>query len=73
MAGGARRLLVGGAQRILERGDEHALLDALLLLDRLNALDDLLAHVVNPSSIRLARTIGVVRDVGSRRRRRLRV
>ena len=52
-----RRLLVRSAERILESGDEHALLDALLLLDRLNAFDDFLAHVVNPSSIRLARTI----------------
>ncbi len=57
MAGRTRRLLVGSAERILERRDEDALLDALLLLDRLDALDDLLAHVVNPSSIRLARTM----------------
>ena len=55
--GGAGRLLVGGEQRVLERGDEDAFLDPLLLLDRVDALDDLLAHVVNPSSIRFARTI----------------
>ena len=63
MARRARRLPVGGTEGVLECGDEHAFLDALLPLDRLNALDDLLAHVVNPSSIRLARTIDVVRDV----------
>ena len=57
MAGRARRLLVGGTEGVLECGDEDAFLDALLPLDRLNALDDLLAHVVNPSSIRFARTI----------------
>ena len=55
--GCARRLLVGGAERVLECSDEDALLDALLLLDLVDALDDLLAHVCNPSSIRLARTM----------------
>ena len=57
MPGCARRLLVGGAERVLECRDEDALLDALLLLDLVDALDDLLAHVCNPSSIRLARTM----------------
>ena len=34
VAGRARRLLVRGEQRVLERADERALLDALLVLDR---------------------------------------
>ena len=60
MAGGIGRLLVRRKQRVLESGDENAFLDPLLLLDRVNPFDDLLAHVVNPSPIRLcdcARTI----------------
>ncbi len=52
----ARRLLVRGEQRVLERGDERALLDSLVALDLANGVDDLLAHDT-PSSIRLARTI----------------
>ena len=66
MAGGVGRLLVRREQRVLERGDEDALLDSLLLLDRVNPFDDLLAHVVNPSSIRPCDYVGphdgVVRD-----------
>ena len=42
------RLLVRREQRVLERGDEDAFLDPLLLLDRLDAFDDLLAHVSTP-------------------------
>ena len=41
---GTRRLLVGREQRVLERGDERALLDPLLALDLANGFDDLLAH-----------------------------
>src|SRR5581483_2455857 len=54
---GPRRLLVGGEEGILERGDERALFDPLVALDLANRLDDLLAHLPYPSSIRLARTI----------------
>ncbi len=61
MARGIGRFLVRRKQRVLESGDEDAFLDPLLLLDRVNPFDDLLAHVVNPSSIRhvdyFARTI----------------
>ena len=58
MAGGTRRLLVRGEERVLERRDERARLDALLALDRANAFHDLLAHELTyPSSIRLPRTI----------------
>ena len=57
VARGARRLLVGGEESVLERGDQRPRLDALLLLDRANPLDDLLAHDSRPSSIRLPRTI----------------
>src|SRR6476619_3702314 len=57
VARGARRLLVGGEQGVLERGHERARLDALLLLDRPDPLDDLLAHSAPSSSIRLPRTI----------------
>ena len=48
--GRAGRLLVGGQQRVLER--EHQLLrrDALLFLERLDGLDDLLAHYLPPPS-----------------------
>ena len=42
--GGAGCLLVCGEQRVLERGDEGAFLDALVALDLVNRLDDLLAH-----------------------------
>ena len=56
--GGARRLLVRSEERVLERRDERARLDALLALDRANAFHDLLAHELTyPSSIRLPRTI----------------
>src|SRR3954471_5684149 len=54
---GARRLLVGGEQRVFERRDERAALDSLLALDLANGVNDLLAHPQFPSSIRLARTI----------------
>ena len=53
----ARRLLVRGEQRVLERRDERALLDSLVALDLANGLDDLLAHDTSHPSIRLARTI----------------
>src|SRR6266536_2005297 len=43
--GGARSLLVGGEQRVLERRDERSLLDALVALDLANSFDDLLAHL----------------------------
>src|SRR5436190_2535730 len=43
--GRARRLLVGREQRVLERRDERALLDALVALDLANSFDDLLAHL----------------------------
>ena len=56
VAGRTRRLLVRGEQRVLERGDERALLDSLVALDLANRFDDLLAHVYL-SSIRLPRTI----------------
>ena len=56
VAGCARRLLVRGEQRVLERLDERAALDALLALDRLDAFDDLSGHFVVTSSIRLPRT-----------------
>ena len=62
VAGRARCLLVRGTQRVLECGDEHAFLDALLLLDRLNALDDLLAHVRQPLVDQIGPHDGVVRD-----------
>ena len=58
VAGSARCLLVRGEQRVLERRDERARLDALLALDRANAFHDFLGHdVTYPSSIRLPRTI----------------
>jgi hypothetical protein len=44
VAGCARRLLVRGEQRVLERGNERALFDSLVALDLANGLDDLLAH-----------------------------
>src|SRR5581483_7505782 len=56
VARGARRLLVGGEEGVLERRDECSFLDPLVALDLADRLDDLLAHVT-PSSIRLARTI----------------
>ena len=56
VAGGAGRLLVRGEQRVLERLDERAALDALLALDCLDAFDDLSGHFVVTSSIRLPRT-----------------
>ena len=46
MAGRARRLLVRGEQRVLERGDERARLDSLLALDLANGLDDFLGHLL---------------------------
>ena len=55
MARRLRRLLVRREQCVLESGDEDAFLDPLLLLDRVDPFDDLLAHVVNPSSIRQCR------------------
>ena len=55
--GGTRRLLVRSEQRVLECGDERAALDSLLALDLANGVNDLLAHALVPSSIRLARTI----------------
>src|SRR5205814_8045854 len=57
MARRARRLLVGGKQRILEGGDECAALDAFLALDVPDCLDDLLSHLAPTSSIRFPRTI----------------
>src|SRR5215217_7501096 len=38
------RLLVGREQGVLERGDEHAGRDSLLLLERPHGFDDLAAH-----------------------------
>ena len=66
MTGRARRLLVRGEQRILERGHEGARLDPLLALDLANGLDNLLGHrfcIAQPSSIRFARTMLVVGDL----------
>src|SRR5439155_17251233 len=57
MARRAGRLLVRSEQPVLERRDERPLLDALFALDLLDCLNDLLAHVPYPSSIRLPRTI----------------
>src|SRR5947208_6678351 len=56
MARRARRLLVGGEQRVLERLDQRVGLDALVSFELLDELDDLSAHLF-PSSIRLPRTI----------------
>src|SRR5213078_2020655 len=44
----ARRLLVRGEQRVLERRDERALFDPLLALDLANGVDDFLAHDTLP-------------------------
>src|SRR5579859_5752451 len=55
--GGARRLLVGGEERVLERLDQRVFLDALLALDRADGFDDLSAHRQFTSSIRFPRTI----------------
>src|SRR5947207_2259097 len=52
----ARRLLVGGEQRVLECLDQRVGLDALVSFELLDELDDLSAHF-DPSSIRLPRTI----------------
>ena len=57
VARGAGRLLVRGKQRILERLDQRAALDAFLALDCLDAFDDLSRHFVVTSSIRLPRTM----------------
>ena len=57
MPGRARRLLVGGEQRVLESGDERAPFDSLVALDLANGFDDFLAHGSYLSSIRLPRTI----------------
>ena len=43
-------LAVGGEQGVLDRGQERARLDALLLLDELDALEDFLAHRALPRS-----------------------
>ena len=56
VAGRARSLLVGGEQRVLERGDERRAVDSLLLLDDVNGFDDLAGHPV-PSSSTFPRTI----------------
>ena len=45
VARGAGSLLVCSEQRILERVDEGALVDAFLALDRLHCLDDLSRHL----------------------------
>ena len=42
--GRARRLLVGGEQGVLERRHERLGVDALLLLEDLDRVDDLAAH-----------------------------
>ena len=48
--GGAGSLLVGGEQRVLERAHQLLRGDALLLLEGLDCLDDLLAHFLPPAS-----------------------
>ena len=60
----ARRLLVGGEERILERGDERALLDSLVALDLADGLDDLLAHVTLPLVDQICPHDLGVRDLG---------
>src|SRR5262249_11277557 len=60
-------LLVGSEERILERGDERALLDSLVALDLADRLDDLLAHVTLP---RRSDSPARSRRTGSRSRRR---
>src|SRR5436190_292792 len=52
----ARRVLVRGEQRVLERLDQRVGLDSLVSFEFLDELDDLSAHF-DPSSIRLPRTI----------------
>src|SRR5579884_4005073 len=49
VAGRARRLLVGGEQRVLERGHERPGLDPLLALDLADGVDDLLCHLRFPT------------------------
>src|SRR3954454_12929349 len=44
VAGGARLLLVGGEQRVLQRAHQLLLCDALLAPERLDGFDDLLRH-----------------------------
>src|SRR5256885_7914836 len=67
----ARRLLVGREERVLERGDERALVESLVALDLANGLDDLLAHVTLPhQSDLLARSPGTESRSPRRRRRR---
>src|SRR5206468_225837 len=56
MARGARRLLVGGKQCVLQRLDQRIGLDPLVSFELLDEFDDLSAHLL-PSSIRLPRTI----------------
>src|SRR5207247_9245239 len=56
VAGRAGRLLVGGEQRILQRGDQRVAFDSSVTLELVDELDDLSAHR-SPSSIRLPRTI----------------
>src|SRR6185503_3129548 len=56
VARGARSLLVCSQERVLERVDQGLAVDALLLLDDANRLDDLFGHLT-PSSIRFPRTI----------------
>ena len=57
VAGRARGLLVGREQRVLERVDERARLDALLALDLAYRSTISCVIALHPSSIRLPRTI----------------
>jgi len=49
VTGGVGNLLVGREQRVLERVDEGAALDALFALDFADGLDDLLRHLYLPA------------------------
>ena len=61
---GARRLLVGGEQGVLERADEGLVLDALLLLDLPDRFQDLPAHCSFLSLVdEIAARDRLVRDV----------
>ena len=62
VARGSGHLLVGGEERVLERGDERAALDPLFALDVANRLDDLLTHFL-PFVDQVAPNDRVVRDV----------
>ena len=57
-------LAVGGQHGVLDGGQQRVRLDALLLLDQLDALEDLLAHRVPPTCSSATRFAALDRGVG---------